>query len=145
VEPPDGASHSDLEETRASPGPFEFWVSPDPEGPAIARTEIARWLTGRVSPRVLDDARVVVTELVTNSVRHAGLRAGDVVSVRAEATGDGLRVEVEDAGRAGEVARRSAGPGSTGGFGLNIVEAIAERWGLSLSHCTRVWAELALS
>ncbi len=147
MRPLGGASDSELGEALAvlSSDPFEFEISPSPDAPALARGAIARWLTGRVSTRVLDDVRLVITELVTNSVRHAGLRPGDVVSVRAEATGDGLRLEVEDAGRAGPVAQRPTGPGRAGGFGLNIVERIAVRWGVSLSHGTRVWAELALA
>jgi anti-sigma regulatory factor (Ser/Thr protein kinase) len=125
--------------------PFEVAVLANRDGPAAARGAVTSWLSGRVPTGVLDDVRLVVSELVTNSVRHAGLRADDVVGVRAEVMGDGLRVEVEDAGRAGPVARRPPRPGIPGGFGLNIVEKLGVRWGVSLSRGSTVWVELSLS
>jgi Histidine kinase-like ATPase domain len=125
--------------------PFEVAVQADRDGPAAARRAITSWLFGRVPVGVLDDVRLVVTELVTNSVRHAGLRADDVVGVRAEVMRDALRVEVEDAGRAGSVVQRSPRPGVPGGFGLNIVEKLGVRWGVSLSRGSTVWVELSLA
>jgi anti-sigma regulatory factor (Ser/Thr protein kinase) len=147
VRPPDDASDSELRGVRAPLAfdPFEVGVAPDRDGPRIARAEITRWLSSRMPDRVLDDARLLVTELVTNSIRHAGLRGDDVISVRAEVLGGRLRLEVEDAGRAGPVARRTPERGRMGGFGLNIVETLGLRWGVSLSHGTTVWAEMALS
>ena len=56
---------------------------------------------------MLGDARLLVSELVTNSVRHAGLAADDVVHVGAEITRGMLRLEVDDAGTAGTVASRA--------------------------------------
>jgi anti-sigma regulatory factor (Ser/Thr protein kinase) len=124
---------------------FEIWVSPGLDAPAEARGAITDWLGDRVGALTLDDVRLVITELVTNSVRHGGLRPGDPVHVWAQATAESLRVEVEDAGRAGSVERRRTRRGQVGGFGLNIVETVSARWGVSLAHGTRVWAELALS
>jgi anti-sigma regulatory factor (Ser/Thr protein kinase) len=124
---------------------FEIRVSPGLDGPGEARGAITEWLGGRVGAKTLDDVRLVITELVTNSVRHGGLRPADHVRIRARATGDRLRVDVEDAGRAGSVERRRTGRGQAGGFGLNIVQTVSARWGVSLAHGTRVWAELALS
>jgi anti-sigma regulatory factor (Ser/Thr protein kinase) len=145
--PLEGMSAGERDEARHPlyDDPFEVAVSADRDGPAAARGAITSWLSGRVRARVLDDARLVVTELVTNSVRHAGLRAGDVVGVRAEVMGDALRVEVEDAGRAGSVVQRSPRPGVPGGFGLNIVEKLGVRWGVSVSGGSTVWVELSLS
>ena len=90
---------------------------------------------------MLRDARLLVSELVTNSVRHAGLAADGVVHISADVTGGILRLEVDDAGTAGRVAARPPSP--EGGFGLHLVEALAHRWGVTREGCTRVWVELA--
>jgi hypothetical protein len=53
-----------------------------------------------------------------------------------------LRLEVEDPGRDGPVTRREPDGDRGGGFGLNIVDTIAERWGVSRACGTLVWVEL---
>jgi len=91
---------------------------------------------GSLSPSRLEDARLVVTELVANAVRH-GLVGRDVdLLVRWDETC--LRLEV-----------RSAGPFHTrkpqateGGWGLVLVDALADRWGVDSGPLTTVWAEL---
>ena len=90
--------------------------------------------------------RFVATELVSNSIRHAGLGATDVVRVRAT-EGDGvLHIEVEDPGRAGKPQRREPDP-LRGGLGLNLVDALALHWGVAGNGETVgvVWADLPLS
>jgi anti-sigma regulatory factor (Ser/Thr protein kinase) len=115
-------------------------VEADPHAPHAARTAIVDGLSGHVADDVLGDARLLVSELVTNSVRHAGLTADGVVRVGAEVTGGILRLEVDDAGTAGTVAPRT--PDRNGGFGLHLVEALAHRWGVTREGFTRVWIEL---
>ena len=90
---------------------------------------------------MLRDARLLVSELVTNSVRHAGLAADGVVHISADVTGGVLRLEIDNAGTAGMVAARPPTP--EGGFGLHLVEALAHRWGVTREGFTRVWVELA--
>ncbi|HEX6287378.1 MAG TPA: ATP-binding protein [Acidimicrobiia bacterium] len=82
-----------------------------------------------------DDVLLVVSELVSNSVRHSESAEIDLI-VRAQ---DGhIRVEVSD-----------EGPGFTPdaprgeGLGLAIVEKLAERWGLVSGERFTVWAELS--
>jgi anti-sigma regulatory factor (Ser/Thr protein kinase) len=113
----------------------------DAEAPAAARCMVER-LGGRVPAQVLVDTRLVVSELVTNSVRHSGVSTGAVV-VRVELTGAMVRIEVEDPGRVGVIAARV--PDLSGGFGLNLVQGLSERWGLErvAAGGTRVWAQLA--
>jgi anti-sigma regulatory factor (Ser/Thr protein kinase) len=112
-----------------------------PEAASAARTVVSRWLDGRGPPQLRDDACLLVSELVSNSVRHAAQPAGAPLRISAFAAGGIIRVEVEDRGRA-PVRRRAADPG-TGGFGLELVELIAARWGVDHEHSTRVWFELA--
>jgi anti-sigma regulatory factor (Ser/Thr protein kinase) len=115
-------------------------VAADPEGPAAARNAVGAGLAGHVADDVLRDVRLLVSELVTNSVRHAGLATDGVVRIGAEVTGGILRLEVDDAGTAGTVA--SHPPTSEGGYGLQLVEALAHRWGVTRQGFTRVWVEL---
>jgi anti-sigma regulatory factor (Ser/Thr protein kinase) len=83
--------------------------------------------------------------LVTNSVRHGGASTAGVVVVRVGLTEALVRVEVEDRGRAGAVAPQSPELEGGGGFGLGVVQALSERWGLEriAAGGTRVWAQLA--
>jgi anti-sigma regulatory factor (Ser/Thr protein kinase) len=105
-----------------------------------ARAGIRDGLGGHVDDGVLADVELIVSELVTNSVRHAGLAAGALLRVGAS-IGDGIvRLEIDDAGMAGDVAFRT--PGEDGGFGLRLVDALAERWGVARDERTCVWAEL---
>jgi anti-sigma regulatory factor (Ser/Thr protein kinase) len=85
--------------------------------------------------------RLLVSELVTNSVRHAGRPAGAPLRIRAAAVDGVVRVEVHDRGH-GWVRRRSA-DGRPGGFGLSLVERLAARWGVNHEDGTCVWFELA--
>lgn len=146
MRPQQGGSDGGLTEARAPRfhERIDLALASDSEAPAQARTEISGWLAGRVAASVLEEVRLVVSELVTNSVRHAGLRPGEVVELRGELMGDRLRVEVEDPGRAGSVGVRRPEDEREGGFGLSIVETIAVDWGVSLSRGTRIWAELSL-
>src|SRR4051794_24895165 len=105
--------------------------------PAAARNLLDR-LRGEVSEAVLDDARLLTSELVANSVEHVREEGDIEVEI---ALDDGfLRVEVGDPGpgftytaRAGE-----AGDGDRG-WGLVFVDRVARRWA---NEPGRVWFEL---
>jgi anti-sigma regulatory factor (Ser/Thr protein kinase) len=113
----------------------------DVQAPGAARILVGR-LRDQVPVLVLQDALLVVSELVTNGVCHSGACDGAIV-VRVELTGTMVRLEVEDPGRGGMVAPRAPDPG--GGFGLNLVQGLCERWGVErvAAGGTRVWAQLA--
>jgi anti-sigma regulatory factor (Ser/Thr protein kinase) len=115
----------------------------DVHAPGAARMVVAD-LRGRVSEAVLGCALLVVSELVTNSVRHAGAAVGGSVAVRVQLTDTMVRVEVADPGRGGVIAPRTADLDGGGGFGLAMVAALSERWGLERVAVggTRVWAQL---
>src|SRR4051812_16535179 len=112
-----------------------------PQAPTEARLLLARWLDDHGHAALRADACLLVSELVTNSVVHAGQPDGAPLHLGATAIDGVVRVRVEDLGR-GPV-RLRAPVGSTGGFGLRFVDLLAARWGVSHEHGTQVWFELA--
>jgi anti-sigma regulatory factor (Ser/Thr protein kinase) len=131
--------HSDQERGLVQVG--EATIASGPTAPSLARTAVSSWIEDRGDAQFRQDARVLVSELVTNSVRHAGQPAGAPVHVSAAAVDGVVRVEVKDRGH-GPV-RPRAPDRRTGGFGLYLVEQIAARWGVDHEDGTRVWFEIA--
>lgn len=101
-----------------------------------------------LDPSVAEDAELLVSELVTNSLRHSGLPPEACIEFSLRATPDVVMVEVADAGRGFTdefPARGRAEPGSekASGWGLFLVDQIADRWGaVQVDGETRVWFEL---
>lgn len=112
----------------------------DPRAVAEARQAVETTLE-EARPEVCDDVRLLVSELVTNSIRHGGLDESDRVELRMRATPRAVRVEVIDPGKGfdAEVADR---PREVGGWGLYLVGKLAERWGVQAREGTRVWFEM---
>jgi two-component sensor histidine kinase len=116
---------------------FGLELEPAPSAPQRARGWLRRELGGVMSDEVLLDLQVIVSELVTNAVRHG---AGEPIEVRvAVDSNESIRGEVEDHGT-GEVEIRDRADGD-GGFGLRLVESLAGRWGV-YQDSTHVWFEL---
>lgn len=113
-----------------------------------APTGARRWLDGiselRPLGQVAFDVRLLVTELVANSVRHAGLDESDSITVTLELGDSILRVEVLDPGGGFAFPVRPQRRDAAGGRGLQIVAAIAHRWGIERSEPIAVWFELDL-
>jgi serine/threonine-protein kinase RsbW len=122
--------------------PVDMRVPLTPAAAGVIRHAIADVLAGQVPDRVLSDAQLVLSELVTNSVRHAGVNGDAAIHVSAALTEHVLRLVVEDAGTAGKVIAREPSVDG-GGFGLNLVAMLAQTWGVDRDGATRVWAELA--
>jgi len=114
------------------------------QAPGIARRVVAQWLADHVAPSVLETALLLVSELVSNSVRHSGVPEGEELLVRVHLWHDGCRLEVEDPGCDGVIAPQPPDPTRGGGMGLHLVQALSERWGLDriAAGGTRVWAQL---
>jgi anti-sigma regulatory factor (Ser/Thr protein kinase) len=100
-------------------------------------------LRGRVSAPALDDARLLLSELVTNSVRHAGLEAEQRIGVAAGVVDGMLRVEVRDDGPGFVETSRAREASSDAGWGLYLVSRLADRWGVQRESATLVWFEIA--
>jgi anti-sigma regulatory factor (Ser/Thr protein kinase) len=137
--------HKAVEDGDRVVNPLHMRVLARAESAEEVRAVLRGWLAGRVDERRMGDVELVVTELLTNSVRHAGLAADDVVRVRATEDGDVLHLEVEDDGRAGGAPRRRVPDMLKGGIGLNLVDAVALHWGVERDDRTLVWADLSLT
>lgn len=99
-----------------------------------------------VFDEIADDATVVISELISNALRHARpLPSGDIrVSWSSDA--DLIHLAVRDGGATTEPRRARATPSSLGGRGLGIVEALADGWGVRHEdEGTTVWATLRSS
>jgi serine/threonine-protein kinase RsbW len=107
-----------------------------------ARTKVTERLSRRIPLDALEDVRLLVTELITNALRHGAVRPGDNLSVKAQVSGETVRIEVRDPGRDGEVTPRRPGPHG-GGYGLYLVDRLARRWGVDSDDETVVWCEVA--
>ena len=107
-----------------------------------ARTKVTERLSRRIPIDALEDVRLLVTELITNALRHSAVRPGDNVSVKAEVSGETVRIEVRNPGSDGEVKPRRPGPRG-GGYGLYLVDRLARRWGVDSNDETVVWCEVA--
>jgi hypothetical protein len=85
-----------------------FAVRPpcDARAPGTARILVAHGLRDRVAAGALDSAQLLISELVTNSARHSGAGRVDAVRVRVSPSRTLVVLEVEDAGRGGEIAPR---------------------------------------
>jgi anti-sigma regulatory factor (Ser/Thr protein kinase) len=105
------------------------------QAPRISRQKLSE-VRRELEPR-FDDLALLVSELVSNSVRHSG---DGFVSVSVRRTHDRVRLEVTDPGPCFD-ADHPRGDG----LGLEIVERVADEWGIDNDgHCT-VWVEITLT
>jgi anti-sigma regulatory factor (Ser/Thr protein kinase) len=110
----------------------------DRDAAAKARRALTK-LRGDLDPPLMETLRLLVTELVTNSVRHT--RAETVV-LRILVGRSAVWTEVTDAGPGFDPAGNATASDGTG-WGLFLVERLAERWGVNQSDAgTKVWFEL---
>lgn len=108
---------------------------------ALARTATAR-LEGLLAVGVLDRVLLLVSELVTNSVRHAGSGPGNYVGLRLEVDDNRVRGEVSDAGGGFSTVVSLPKPEEASGWGLFLTDRVADRWGVQPGARTRTWFEI---
>ena len=116
-------------------------LHPNRDAPANARRALDE-LSGRLSPNVLDDVRLLVSELVTNSIRHARLAPSQWVDLAVRIEGDTVRVEVIDPGPGFRPSVLRPTLYQESGWGLYLVEQVANRWGVVDDGAIHVWFEI---
>ena len=121
---------------------MNFQIAGVPEAVAKAREAAskiaARWVSDEAT---LETIELLVSELVTNGIVHGA--TGRPVEVSVEPRDNRLHVEVRDLGPGFVPKPRAMACEGMGGFGLFLVERLAERWGVARDGATRVWFELA--
>lgn len=121
---------------------LEFELTGGPYAVTAARVALAD-MDDVVDESLAFDVRLLVSELVTNSVRHAEVGPEDSVMLRLAIDDGQVRVEVSDGGPGFDppVADPKADPARDSGWGLFFVTQLADRWGIDPDE-GRVWFEI---
>ena len=118
--------------------------APDLDAPAGARRVLAGF-RGQLEEDVIDRSALVVTEVVTNTVTHAGLTATQPIDLNIQVLPACLRIDVTDEGTAGfDPVVTLPYPGQSSGRGFWMVDQLTDRWGVDFTRSTRVWCEFDL-
>jgi anti-sigma regulatory factor (Ser/Thr protein kinase) len=129
---------------------------PDSRAPSLARNSLAD-LEDTLGEEPLEHARLLVTELVTNSVVHGALGSEDRIRLRVMTLPEVLRFEVTDPGPGFEMPpledleggeAHIPLPDGVSGWGLYLLDDLSERWGVCREGVrpeerTCVWFELS--
>jgi anti-sigma regulatory factor (Ser/Thr protein kinase) len=112
-----------------------------PEAAIEGRHALDR-LEGLLSPDRLGEVRLLVSELLTNSIRH-GTRPGDWITLDVDIGSESVRVVVTDRGPGFQpLPKPQPHPDRPGGWGLCLVDRLADRWGVRSNSETAVWFEV---
>jgi integral membrane sensor domain MASE1 len=140
-----GTQRAELSATAPAPGEsIAVELEPGPRCPAEARTSITP-LADSLPTKVYLDLSLLVSELVTNSVRHARLRPRDLIRLRVKTSDRVIRLEVSDPGGGFSADLPKPATRGPGGWGLFLTERLADRWGVDREGgWTTVWLEVDL-
>jgi two-component sensor histidine kinase len=110
-------------------------LPPDPRSARQARRALAE---AHIPDDLEHTVGLLVTELIANSLRHAGLQEDQRILLAARFVPDLVRVEVHDPGQGFDPETCLSGRG----YGLRMVDKLASRWGVEFDDGTRVWFEV---
>src|SRR4051794_24084659 len=118
------------------PHTLELTLPPEPGSVARARTEVCEAIGTELQERDMETLRLLVSEVVTNAVRHGG----DAQPVELSAYWNSeVRITVCDHGTGFTPHPRTGPLDEPGGFGLYLVGRLADRWGVDTDDGTTVW------
>ena len=112
------------------------------EAPAKARRDCTARTRGVVSDEVAATACLLISELVTNTVRHGDCQPDDKVEVVIDRDPDYLHVAVCQRALIGALEVASDQEVREGGWGLMLVDQLADTWGVD-DEPNCVWFKLA--
>jgi anti-sigma regulatory factor (Ser/Thr protein kinase) len=129
---------------RQGPSGLRMRLGSGPDAAADARRAIAE-LRADLDPPLMETLRLLVTELITNSVRHTEC---DSLTLRVAIGKSAVLTEVADEGPPFDLedieGQTAEAHDPDGGWGLFLVERLAREWGVKEDHGSkRVWFELA--
>jgi len=110
-----------------------------------APERVRAWLQGAptgLSDELERNLTLLTCELVNNSVLHGRAGEKDVIEVELAALASGVRARVSDSGPGFAPAARDRPIEEPGGWGLVLVQRVANRWGVEHGERTCVWFEL---
>jgi len=113
-------------------------------GVRVARHAFADQLSAAGVPaQDREDAMLVLSELVSNAVKHAEPLPGGGITVECRVKPDVLHIEITDGGAGTRPHASVAALSAMGGRGLDIVRAVSSEWGVTEGRDTvTVWAEI---
>ena len=121
---------------------IESRLPQEPTSVAKAR-RVLEPLERRLGPDTFETLRLLVSELVTNSVRHGRAENSVEIELAVRSSREKIRVEVADAGPGFDVSPRSELQDNGSGWGLHFVETLSDRWGTERDG-HMVWLELGV-
>ncbi|MGW4891264.1 ATP-binding protein [Kitasatospora sp. NPDC004240] len=120
--------------TTTPPAPTEHtcWLPRSVRSPGIARQQLRAFLSGLPGGELLlPTGELLLSELVTNAVRHAAVPRGRLLYLRLQLAGGLLRIEVHDASTTPPAALPRPAAHAESGRGLHLVRELAVQWGWS--------------
>jgi serine/threonine-protein kinase RsbW len=114
-----------------------------PEAPGAARRFVCAVAEDEYADAELTDSlRLAVSEVVTNSIRHGRAGSDGCVEVKIATAPERVRLEVVDHGPGFSPEPTAGRADEPGGWGLFLVDSLADDWGVDASEGTRVWLEM---
>jgi serine/threonine-protein kinase RsbW len=115
-----------------------------PDSATIARSLAEEELGPFLTSERAEDLRLMVSELVTNAIKHAPPEPDGMIVLELERNGDAVRVVVRDGGQHVDPNLAGFDSPADGHFGLFLVDTRADRWGFSIDGDKGFWFEMDL-
>jgi anti-sigma regulatory factor (Ser/Thr protein kinase) len=120
---------------------LDRWFPGNPQATGAARHAVDE-LSDKLHPALLEDLRLLVSELVTNSVQHGPPTEGKPNWLQLSISNGYVRAQVQDCGPGFVPTPSLATADAESGRGLYLVDQIANQWGVTPGTTTCVWLEL---